>query len=372
MLSVSSTVNGWSTSVRNWWRPVPPQIQLPVVISPPPRTSTATDQLKHAAVITLATTGAVTLIAALWCRFGPRSFPRGRQSRPQDSNAFSAGDRCPLPSVAHQFFDKNEYRFINLSHGRVRYILRTPDHETTRDASNSTSSAVGHTHANELPGSVSSSRPVVVMVHGFSIACEIWKQQCDYLNAHGFTTLCFDNYGRGWSDSPAETVAYDESLYVGQIAELLFALNIHTPIDLLGVSMGGAIVNAFTATYPEKVNRLCYICPAGLPINAPPSMQGVVKLPFGIGPRLFKRFIKNMQAKGADAMWEDKHGDAYKGWGLFAAQNVATHPGFVRALYRTVCEFPMSDQMKNYEINAQNKKLKILILWGEKGTCVGW
>lgn len=94
----------------------------------------------------------------------------------------------------------------------------------------------------------------VVMIHGFSIACDIWKQQFDYLFSKGFNVLTLDNYGRGWSD--ALDITLDDTVYVGQIAELLFSLSIPCPIDLLGVSMGGAIVTTFTATYPEKVARL--------------------------------------------------------------------------------------------------------------------
>jgi pimeloyl-ACP methyl ester carboxylesterase len=170
----------------------------------------------------------------------------------------------------------------------------------------------------------------------------------------------------GWSDAP--DVVYDEHLYVGQLAELLFALRITAPIALIGVSMGGAIVSSFTARYPAAVAQLCMVCPAGLPITAPggnASHARMVTMPV-IGPNLFKRAVKTMQAAGAAAQWEHKDSAEYVAWGQFAKQNVASHDGFVRTLYRTVIQYPMSNMHHNYAILAQQSRLPILIVWGEK------
>ena len=124
-------------------------------------------------------------------------FPRGKRQRAVDSRPFR--DEFSLPKeLEHQFYTPDEFQFIQLSQGRVRYFLR---HRGAR------------------------SEKVVVLVHGFSIASDIWKQQADYLVQQGHTVLSFDNYGRGWSDAP-DNIAYDQELYIGQLAELLFALNI--------------------------------------------------------------------------------------------------------------------------------------------------
>jgi len=246
--------------------------------------------------------------------------------------------------VQHQFWTRPQWKYVQLSQGRVRYILRSP--------------AEG----------AQSSGPVVVLVHGFSIAADIWKQQSDALVAAGRTMLCFDNYGRGWSDAPAtDATDWGESLYVGQLAELLFALRIAQPIDLVGVSMGGAIVSAFTAVHPSAVRRLVLVCPAGLHIVTPPSLRRMLSLPFGIGEWMFRKAAEQMQARGAAAQWEDKDSDAYRAWGLFAQQNIRTHPAFLRTLHQTVLRFPMEDQRHNFRALArQGDKLPVLILWGER------
>lgn len=162
----------------------------------------------------------------------------------------------------------------------------------------------------------------------------------------------------------------DEQLYVGQLAELLFALDIRAPIDLIGVSQGGAIVASFAAKYPQKVRCLGLVCPAGLPFPTPFVMSRLVRMPL-IGPLLFKLSLPGMQARGAAAQWEgDKDGEEYRAWGAFARANAATHPGFVRSLYRTVLQYPLSDMNHNWRVLAAQKHLHTLIVWGDAdGLC---
>lgn len=287
-------------------------------------------------------TGGVIALATLTALQCYQPFRRGRRRRSSLSTPFEDEDTISS-KVRSQFYKNDEFQFINLSQGRVRYFLRRP--------------------SSSLPATPSSSTRVVVLVHGFSIASDIWKQQSDYLVEHGFTVLSFDNYGRGWSDAP--DIRLDEDVYVGQIAELLFALGITTPIDLFGVSMGGAIVASFAARYPHAVRRLCMVCPAGLPIATPAAMGDLMKLPL-IGPYLFKSIIPHMQDRGAAAQWEVKGSDTYEAWGKFASQNMKDHSGFVRTLYRTVTDYPMTNQLHNFEILARQTEMKKLILWGEK------
>ena len=58
-------------------------------------------------------------------------------------------------------------------------------------------------------------------------------------------------------------VQYNIDLFVNQLTELLGALNIKQ-VNLIGLSMGGAIVSAFTVNFPERVGRLVLIDPVGI------------------------------------------------------------------------------------------------------------
>lgn len=103
----------------------------------------------------------------------------------------------------------------------------------------------------------------VVLIPGFSVPYAIWDPTFDALVESGFRVLRYDLYGRGYSDRPDTT--YDQDLFDRQLMNLLGALGIDKPIDLVGLSMGGAISVVFIDLHPEMVRKLCLIDPAGLP-----------------------------------------------------------------------------------------------------------
>ena len=102
----------------------------------------------------------------------------------------------------------------------------------------------------------------VVLVHGFSTPYFIFDPTFDFLSQAGLRVLRYDLIGRGFSDRP-ET-RYDITLFVRQLQDLLDALALTRPVSLVGLSMGGPISAAFTACFPERVNKLILIDPAGV------------------------------------------------------------------------------------------------------------
>jgi len=106
----------------------------------------------------------------------------------------------------------------------------------------------------------------VVLIPGFSIPYYLWDPTFRALAEAGFRVLRYNLYGRGYSDRP--DVAYNRALFERQLLSLLAALKIESPVDLVGVSMGGAIAVGFTERYPARVRRLGLIDPAGLPMPA--------------------------------------------------------------------------------------------------------
>jgi pimeloyl-ACP methyl ester carboxylesterase len=107
----------------------------------------------------------------------------------------------------------------------------------------------------------------VVLVHGFSVPYFIWDGTFQALTTAGQRVLRYDLFGRGYSDRPH--VDYDLDLFVRQLAALLDALGIGK-VDLVGLSMGGAIAAAFTVQFPGRVQHLALIDPIGtepMPLN---------------------------------------------------------------------------------------------------------
>ena len=113
--------------------------------------------------------------------------------------------------------------------------------------------------------------PVVVLVHGFSSPSFIWNGQFHTLAEEGFRVLRYDQFGRGLSDRP--NIRYDDELYDRQLLELLDAFGIQSPVDLVGLSMGGATTIRFTDHHPERVRRFVLIAPAGFGVELPVVVQ---------------------------------------------------------------------------------------------------
>jgi pimeloyl-ACP methyl ester carboxylesterase len=115
----------------------------------------------------------------------------------------------------------------------------------------------GYTHY-ELGGP--SGGRVLVLACGFSVPYYIWDPTFGALTGAGFRVLRYDYYGRGYSDRPV--AAYTDEFYVRQLKELLDALHLGGPLDLVGLSMGAGIVTAFADAYPDRVRSLIYFDPS--------------------------------------------------------------------------------------------------------------
>ena len=108
------------------------------------------------------------------------------------------------------------------------------------------------TNAKNTAYSVNGSGPPVVLVHGLGLNRHMWREQRASLESH-FTVVTYDLLGHG--ESPDHGGEYRMHHMVDQLAELLDDLGIDT-CGLVGFSLGGAIVQAFTLAHPERVNRL--------------------------------------------------------------------------------------------------------------------
>ena len=79
----------------------------------------------------------------------------------------------------------------------------------------------------------------VVLIHGFSVPYYLWDHTFDPLVKVGFRVLRYDLYGRGFSDRPH--VHYNADLYDRQLMELLTALHLDAPVELVASSRCRAV-----------------------------------------------------------------------------------------------------------------------------------
>jgi pimeloyl-ACP methyl ester carboxylesterase len=104
--------------------------------------------------------------------------------------------------------------------------------------------------------------PVVVLLHAEMGWASYWDKTFEALSNH-YRVLRFDFFGRGYSDRPVTDYTLD--LWVQQLADLLDALQVEGPVDLVGGSVGALVGAVYADRYPERVRRIALIGPAGFP-----------------------------------------------------------------------------------------------------------
>ena len=203
---------------------------------------------------------------------------------------------------------------------------------------------------------------VVVLVHGFSAPNLVWDHTCPALVEAGFRVLRYDLYGRGYSDRPS--VDYDDNIFDRQLLELLSALDIDSPIDLVGLSMGGAIAVIFAARHPALVKKLVLIGPAGYPVHIP-LIGRIARAPI-VGDYLTQVLGNRVMVKKArnNLYHNDKLGEFMQG---FNAQMV--YRGYKRTILSTLRNFDLSDQRTSYETVGRQGR-PVLLFWGREDRII--
>ncbi|NIM93868.1 MAG: alpha/beta fold hydrolase [Anaerolineales bacterium] len=202
---------------------------------------------------------------------------------------------------------------------------------------------------------------VVVLVHGFAIPCQIWEPTFEFLSKAGFRVLRYDLFGRGFSARPQGR--YNLDLFDRQLDELISRLELHEPVDLIGLSMGGVISVAFCDRHSQRVRKLCLIDPAGystqksvlLRILAAPVVGEVLIDLFGEW-FLLNRIRSEHRGQGIPAYYT-------------AAKDQFGFNGYKRALLSTIRNDCLRDQSRIYQrVGAQGQET--LLIWGKRDNLI--
>lgn len=205
------------------------------------------------------------------------------------------------------------------------------------------------------------SRPVVVLVHGLSSPMCIWdKNICELANY--CYVIRYDLYGRGNSARPM--VCYDSDLFITQLYELIQKLSLSLPVSLVGLSMGGAIVSDFTVRYPEIVDKVVLIAPAGL-LRRTWGMR-LMGIPV-FGKILYEVFGKKALIKGVLETIGDSMEDKIYMQKVYEEQMQI--PGYREAILSTLRYGPICDMERVY-IQLGTQKREGCLIWGEKDNVV--
>jgi len=218
----------------------------------------------------------------------------------------------------------------------------------------------GITHY-EMGGS-ESAEPVI-LIHGFSVPYFIYDPTFEFLSQSGFRVLRYDLFGRGYSDRPH--ARYNLDLFVKQLADLLDALRFTSPVNLIGLSMGGPIASAFTIRHPERVRKLVLIDPIGAkPIVLTPMLKAA-KIP------LVAEAVLSLV--GSDSLVKSVAGDffdtALVDHFITRYKVQMQYQGFKRAILSTVRNDMLGSFMDVYHILGKMDK-EILMFWGRDDNAV--
>lgn len=203
----------------------------------------------------------------------------------------------------------------------------------------------------------------VILVHGFSVPSYIFDPTFHFLTRHRFRVLRYDLFGRGFSDRPR--AEYNIDLYIRQLAELLEALGLSQPVSLLGLSMGGPIVAAFTARFPGRVDRLILVDPAGARAIPRSRLLKLVSMP-GVGEALLSLggstyLVKSMAADFFDKKLVEQFQQCYRIQMQFK--------GFRRAILSTLRNRMLESFIEEYR-QVGRLGTPTLLLWGRNDTTV--
>ncbi len=140
--------------------------------------------------------------------------------------------------------------------------------------------------------------PVAVCIHGLTTPSYVWDALVPTLADMGYRVLTYDHYGRGYSDRPEGL--QDKAFFLDHLSELLDDQGIDGPLTFLGYSMGGAIATSAAAQWPDRVNQVVLLAPAGI---RKPDLGWRAKLGLkrGIGDWLMLLIYPGMHRKGVEA-----------------------------------------------------------------------
>mgnify|MGYP001048585632 CR=1 FL=1 len=204
----------------------------------------------------------------------------------------------------------------------------------------------------------------VVLIHGFSVPAFIWDPVFAGLAAAGFRVLRYDLYGRGASDRPRGR--YDRERFDSQLVALVEALGLGPNVDLVGLSMGGAIAVEATDRHPNLVRKLVLMDPAGL---ERPSGTNVLRAPL-LGELVFAVAGKPLLIR---SMKHDffRPGPMAEAMARYQDQYLAQlkTPGFLRALLSTIRHGPL-EAIENAYQRVGHQERQVLLIWGREDRTV--
>lgn len=194
---------------------------------------------------------------------------------------------------------------------------------------------------------------VVVLVHGFSVPYYIWDTTFATLTESGHRVLRYDLYGRGYSDRPR--TVYDGALFERQLVDLIEALELDEPLDIVGLSMGGAVTVRFVANQRQRVRRAVLVDPVH-------TSWGTPDLPRFIGNYVLA--VTKLPGMAEGQLADFVRPENYPTW-VEQYRVQMRYEGFRNAVISTLYDFGPEDHFSWYG-DVQALGVPTMLVWGEE------
>jgi pimeloyl-ACP methyl ester carboxylesterase len=198
---------------------------------------------------------------------------------------------------------------------------------------------------------------VVVFAGSLTTPLFYWDQLVGELHSRGFRTVTFSAYGRGYSDRVA--AAYDEALFVRQIADLTQRLDLAEPFHLVGASMGALVAMAFARQHADRIATFTLAGPAGL--QPAPAFASLLRWEM-LGTFLAKKLGSKMLDRHLSHNVRDPRRSAAL---TTMVRECYQFEGSIYALTATIADFRLSGRQDLYRQTGRLPFPKML-LWGDR------
>lgn len=206
-------------------------------------------------------------------------------------------------------------------------------------------------------------KPLVVLIHGFSVPDYVWQPTFKGLAEAGYRVLSYDLYGRGYSDRP--DLLYDADFFQSQLGGLLASLGINEPVHLVGLSMGGPIAARYAHQHTENVKSLILISP----VVVQPTNLDIFPLNLpGVGEYLMAAIMEPIVLPKLQV--EDFYQpDNFPDWEVLYRVQLQ-YRGTGKALLSTIRQLVIHDPGDEYR-KLEGTDLPVLLVWGVNDQTIG-
>ncbi|KUJ11916.1 alpha/beta-hydrolase [Mollisia scopiformis] len=208
----------------------------------------------------------------------------------------------------------------------------------------------------------------VLIVHGGGTCAIGVAPFARLLTDAGNHVVIYDLWGHGLSSTPLET--HSPALMHAQIMELLLHLG-WTKVNLIGFSLGGAIVVSFSAIHQKTVESVVGVAPAGLWRKSERSWWDTISMDgYGMwGLEWWRRSRVMAYINGSKPVvkdgWKEKMIKGEVDTVPIQQWEIAEHKGYEASLTSTWNYVSPFDQHESYA-KLNESGIKVLILLGEK------